>query len=343
VAGCFVYVSNAGEGKILAFRISSPDAEPEFIQEIQIADGPSVDTSTPMALSPDRRFLYAVVRTRPLPVAAFLVDRKVGRLTPLGRARLPASAPYVVTDRTGRFLFSAGNPGAIVALSAIGSDGRMERYARQVVHIGYKVHCVAVHESNRFVYVSSTEDGQIFQFAFDAGLGRLAPLDPPFVQLAGKGDPRHMVFSPDGRFLYVTTEAGGKVACFAVDPVSGRLTEKSSIGMMPASFARKSDAADIHLTPDGRFLYATERVLNTIVGYRVDGSTGGLSLIEAIPTEAVPRAFAIAPDGSFLLVAGLESGRMTAYSIDRQSGRLAAGASIAVGPAPNWIEFVEPA
>jgi 6-phosphogluconolactonase len=160
--------------------------------------------------------------------------------------------------------------------------------------------------------------------------------------LSGEQDPRHMAISPDGRFLYATTEAGGRVVCFAVDPASGRLTEKSSIGMMPDSFSGGPLTADIHLTPDGRFLYATERKLDTIVAYRVDQPSGALSLIEATTTEKVPRAFAIAPDGSFLVVLGEDSGKMAAYAIDRDTGKLVKGVELALGQKPNWIEFVTP-
>jgi 6-phosphogluconolactonase len=276
-----------------------------------------------------------------LPVVALAVDpADGGRLTEVGRGRLPATSPYILTDRSGRFLFSVANIGATFAVSRIGSDGKVAERAHQVLHIGHKLHCVAIDQSNRFLYVSSTDDGEIFQFRFDEATGRVEPNDPPTITLADGGDPRHMVHSPDGRFLYVTTEAGGRVACFAVDPDSGQLAERPGAAMMPASFSGHPSTADIHLTPDGRFLYATERALNRIVGYRVDTASGGLTQVEEVVTEASPRAFAVAPDGSFLLVAGEASGRLSAFAIDQASGRLEKGVEISVGPKPNWIEFV---
>ena len=343
-AGVFVYVSTSGDAAITVFRMKSATAEPEMLQKSPIASLANAGggLSTPMAVSPDGRHLHVAIRKPPLPIASFAIDAESGRLTPLGMARIPASTPFLATDRTGRFLFSSANPGATLAVNAIDADGRVEARARQVLHIGHKLHCIVVDAGNRNLYVSSTDDEVIFQFRFDAEAGTLRPNDPPFVKLSGRQDPRHMALSPDGRFLCATTEAGGRVVCFAVDGSSGRLTEKSSIGMMPDDFSAGPLTADIHVTPDGRFLYATERRLHTIVAYRVDPASGALSLIEATTTEKIPRAFAIAPDGSFLVVLGEDTGKMVAYAIDRDTGKLVKGVELALGQKPNWIEFVMP-
>lgn len=340
-SGCFAYVATAGDNQVTVLHMTSATEPPEVIQRVDLtAHAAAGGVSTPMALAPDRRFLYVAIRKPPLPVAGLAVDPADGRLTEVGSGRLPATSPYILTDRTGRFLFSVANIGATFAVSRIGDDGKVADRAHQVLHIGHKLHCIAIDQSNRFVTVSSTDDGQIFQFRFDAASGQVEPNDPAAITLEDGGDPRHMVHSPDGHFLYVTTEAGGRVACFAVDRDTGRLTEKPGAAMMPETFDGHPTTADLHLTPDGRFLYATERALSRIVAYAVDPASGGLTPIEDIVTEAVPRAFAIAPDGSFLLVAGEASGRLRAYAIDQASGRLLEGVEIAVGPKPSWIEFV---
>jgi len=337
-----VYISTAGDGTITTLKMVSASDEPQRLQTILIAGGNSSGgLSTPMAVSPDQRRLYAAVRNAPLPITSFAIDPADGSLSVLGTARLPASTPYVATDRSGRFLFSVANIGATLAVSAIDNQGRVERYACQVLHIGHKLHCIVVDARNAHVYVSSTDDCAIHQFDLDATMGRLVPCDTPIVTLNAGGDPRHMVFSPDGRFLYVTTEAGGRVACFSVDAASGCLAELPDIAMMPGDFTGRPSTADIHLTHDGRFLYASERVLNTIVVYSVDQSTGALSRIETVDTEGVPRAFAIAPDDSFMLVAGQDTGNISAYAIDHDTGKLAKGVQFEIGPQPNWIEFID--
>lgn len=339
----FVYVAN-GDGTIMVFRMASAEREPEYLETVPItAEGLSGGLSTPMALSPDQTHLYAAVRAAPLPLTTFSIDRTTGHLEPVGTARLPASTPYLVTDRTGHFLFSAANIGATVAVSSIDDNGHVAPYAHQVLHISHKLHCVVVDAGNAHVYVSSTDDGVIHVFEFDADAGRLAPADLPAVKLNNNGDPRHMVFSPDGQFLYVTTEAGGRVACFSVDAASGNLTELPDAPMMPDDFSGRPMTADIHITPDGRFLYASERILNTITCYGRDEATGALTFFDRVSTEPKPRAFAISPDGSFMLVAGQDSGQLSAYALDGATGKLTKGVEIAAGLEPNWIEFVEPA
>lgn len=340
--GFRVYISTSGDGAVTTLSMASAKDAPQILQTIPIAEGDiSGGVSTPMAVSRERRRLYVAVRKAPLPITSFAIDDDVGTLSPLGTARLPATTPYVAVDRTGRFLFSVANIGATFAVNAIDGAGQVERYARQVLHIGHKLHCVVVDARNANVYVSSTDDGTIHHFNFDHVTGHLEPSAPPTVKLNAGGDPRHMVLSPDGRFLYVTTEAGGRVACFAVDPVSGSLAEQPDVAMMPADFAGGPSTADIHLTRDGRFLYASERVLNTILAYRVDRASGALSLIERTLNEGVPRALAIAPDDSFMLVAGQDTGNISAYAIDHETGKLAKGVQFSVGPQPNWIEMID--
>ena len=338
-----VYISNAGDGTIKVFEMHSAFAAPAELQTVAIAEGVvGAGPSTPMALAPGGRRLYCAVRAAPLPVTGFAIDPDDGRLTALGSGRLPASTPYIATDRTGRFLFSAANIGATLAVSAIDGEGRIAPRAHQVLHIGHKLHCIAVDAGNRNVYVSSTDDGVIHHFVFDADRGFLAPAEPPTVALKAGGDPRHMAFSPDGRFMYVTTEAGGHVACLAVDAASGGLAERADIAMMPPDFTGRPMTADLHLTGDGRFLYASERVLNRVVAYRVERQSGALAQIGAVTIEGWPRAFAVAPDDSLLLVAGQNTDIVSAYAIDPESGGLTEGVRFACGPVPNWIEIAQP-
>ena len=193
--GFIAYVSNAADNEIIVLKMFSATDAPEVVQTITVKDAAAGGLSTPLAVTADRRFLYMALRTPPLPLASFSIDPKDGRLTQMGSARLPATTPYISTDRSGRYLFCAGNPGATVSLTRIGADGQAETHASQVLHIGHKVHCVVVAESNRFVYVSCTDDGQIFQFRLDAEAGRLEPNDPPTVTLQGDGDP-----APHGLF-----------------------------------------------------------------------------------------------------------------------------------------------
>jgi 6-phosphogluconolactonase len=150
-----------------------------------------------------------------------------------------------------------------------------------------------------------------------------------------------MVLHPSGRFLYLITEITDTIGAYAVDPASGTLTELQFVDARPANFTDQPAAADLHVTPDGRFLYGSERKTSTLAGYRIDPDRGTLSPIGHFPTEKTPRGFNIDPRGRFLLSVGLDSNAMTVYGIDPQSGGLTSLKQYSMGEQPNWIEIVD--
>ena len=168
--------------------------------------------------------------------------------------------------------------------------------------------------------------------------GRLTPAATTAVR-AGSG-PRHLVFSPDNRQLHCLNELDGSIDAFDFDAVGGALACTQSIGMLPAGHAGKPWAAELRATPDGRFLYATDRTASVIAAFSVDGGSGRLTLIDHYPTETQPRGMGIDPAGRWLIAAGQLSGRLTVYAIDPLSGRLSAGPSHATGNDPICVEIV---
>ncbi len=153
--------------------------------------------------------------------------------------------------------------------------------------------------------------------------------------------PRHLALhAPSGR-LFVLNERDGSVDTLAIDPDSGALTPISSTSMLPEGYATTPTAADIHVTGDGRFVYASERTASFITVFAVDAVSGRLTPVDWVETEASPRGFAIDPTDRCLLVAGQFSGRMSAYAVDPVTGRLTKTDERAVGSNPNWIEIME--
>jgi len=201
-------------------------------------------------------------------------------------------------------------------------------------------HSIIVDEKNRYAYAASLGGDVIMQFHFDAATGRITPADPPVTRSKPKAGPRHLAFTPGGRFLYLINELDGTVNAYAVDPRTGALTERQSISLLPAGFPSKPSAADLHLTPDGRFLYGSERASNTIAAFAVDAGTGRLTSIGSVPTEPAPRGFRIDPRGRFLLAVGQTSNRMSVYAIGAD-GRLAKLADYPMGTNPNWVEIID--
>lgn len=337
-----VYVSNAGSKEIFVFAMDRDSGELEPIERAAVpgTDVPS-PTSMPLAVDPGHRFLYAALRSPPFPVSSFAIDAASGRLSHLGTAPLPDSMAYIVTDRSGRFLFSASYPGAKLAINPVDERGCVSLRTTQLLATRPKAHCVVVDASNRYVYCTSLGGDIIMQLRFDAASGTVSPNDPASIATRPGAGPRHLAFHPNGRFLYLLNETDATLVAYAVDVGSGTLAELQRVASLPPDFAAKPSAADLHVTADGRFLYASERTTSTLAAFRIDAAKGTLSLLGRYPTETTPRGFAIDPRGRFLLAVGLASHAMTVYAIDPARGSLADVKRYPQSDMPNWVEIVD--
>lgn len=336
-----IYVSNAGDPSISVLAMNRGSGDVELIEKTPIpgTDQPS-PTSMPMALSPDRRFLYAALRSAPFTVASFAIDPASGKLKHLGNAPLDASMAYTTVDRTGRWLLAASYPGGKLTVNPIDEQGQVAAPPSQIVTDRPKAHCVVVDPSNKYAYSAVLAQDIILQLKFDAAAGKLAPNAPGEIATKPGAGPRHLAFHPSGRFLYLITETTATIGAYAVDKANGTLKQLQFVDMLASPPKEQPSAADLHVTPDGRFLYGSERRISTLVGYRIDQDKGTLTLAGRSPTETTPRGFGIEPRGKFLLSVGLDSHNMTIYAI-RPNGTLDPVKQHAMGKMPNWIEFVD--
>jgi len=361
-AKTFVYVSNAEDGDIDGYAMDNATGE-----LTPLGKTPAGKLVMPMALSPDKQHLYAVVRSKAPRVLTYAIDPASGKLDPQASAPLPDSMAYASTDVTGRYLLTASYGGNKVAVSPIESDGRIEKEATQVIPTGENAHSIRADRSNRFVFATNLGSNQILQFKFDAASGKLTPNDPDRIRTPAGNGPRHMVFSPDNRYLYVLNELSGNVAQFAMDPTRGALSELGYTGSVPSDsgllpgLAREAMsvnatsgantksanddkpriwAADLQITPNGRFLYATERTGSKIALMRVAADTGRLTYVASYHTETQPRGIRIDPAGMFLVAAGEKSDRVSVYRINQADGALTTVGRYPVGHDANWVEIV---
>ena len=361
-AKTFVYVSNAQDGNIDAYTLDTGNGTLTPIGKVDAGK-----LVMPMAVSPNKKVLYAVMRSDPFRVASYAIDPQTGALTQKATAPLPDSMPYVSVDATGRFLFTASYGGDKIAVSPISESGLVEAAAIQVIPTGRNAHAILADRTNRFVYVPTLGANQVLQFLFDAKTGKLLPNDPAAVPARPGDGPRHLVISSDNKFLYVLNELTGNVAQFVIDQNKGTLTEVDSVASVPpdaglvpgvaqapagtappsGAAAPKADdrpkiwAADLQLTPNGKFLYSTERTLSKIALFSVAPGTGKLTYVTNFPTEKQPRGIRIDPKGTYLVAAGEKSDRLAVYKIDQGNGRLTEINRYPVGNGANWVEIVE--
>jgi 6-phosphogluconolactonase len=338
-AATFVYVGNADSQDVTVLELkSSGDLAPV---ETTAVPGPAKPGgSLPLAVSPDKTRLYVGLRNEPYSAVTFAIDGKTGRLKLAGPGPLADSMAYIVTDRTGKFLLSASYGGNKVTVNPIGADGVVQP-AQQIIATQPNAHCIVPDPTNHFVLHTSLGGDLVYQEKFDARTGTLTPNDPPSIGIKAKAGARHLVFSPNGKVVYLVSELDGSIYVFPWDARTGTLQKEVQVTTsLPKGFDGKPWAADIHLTPDGKFLYASERTSSTLAAFSVDPKTGMLTSIDSYPTEKQPRGFNIDPTGRYLLAVGQLSNSLTAYAIDKTTGKLSKLKEYPMGKNPNWVEIV---
>ena len=331
-AATFVYVGNAESNEIYVLQLDRQRGDLTVVEKVAIPGIEKPGISTPMSVSPDRRFLYVGTRGEPKVAAGFAIDQASGRLKHVASGPLADSLAYIATDRTGRFLLGASYP--------IGPAGTVQP-PQQVLPNYPNAHAIMADAANRHVLVPTLGNDRVNQFTFDAATGKLAPTTSPAAEVKAKAGPRHFVYHPGGKIVYVVGELDGAVYVFDYHAATGDLTQKQSVSALPPGFEGKPSAADLHITPDGKFLYASERTSSTLAGFAVDAMKGTLTSFGSVPTEKQPRGFAIDTSGRYLLAVGQLSHAMSSYAIDQTSGKLTKLKEYPMGKNPNWIEIVD--
>ena len=327
----FVVASCADGGALVVLRL---DAAAGRLEPLQTLDG--LGMVMPLALRGDGRVLVAARRSEPMAALAFARGAD-GRLAPLGEAPLPACMAHLAVDATGRRLLAASYQGDQLAVLALAADGRPGAVA-QTLPTGRHAHALKLSPDDRFAYAPILGADEVLQFAFDAATGRLAPLAvPAWRSPRTRSGPRHLAWHPARPLAALLNELDGTVDLLAHDAQHGGLALRQTVSILPPGFAGAPWSAELRFTPDGRFLYASERRSSTLAGFAV-AADGTLSAIGHWPTQEQPRGFAVDPSGRWLVVAGQRSHRIGLHAVDPASGALTPGPEVAVPANPNWVE-----
>ena len=334
-AATYVYVSNADSQEISVLQLDRTNGALTAIETLNVGG-----TVMPMAVSPDRKVLYAALRSQPFRVASFAIDPASGKLKKLGEAALADSMANIDVDRSGKWLFAASYGGNKITVNSIDKDGVVGA-VQQLIPTKPNAHAIHVDAANRYVFATSLGGDNLSAWRFDAATGTLSAHEPALVGSTAKSGPRHFAWDKAQRHAYLLCELDASLAVFDYDAARGTMREVQRTTALPPGFAGKPWAADLHLSPDGRHLYASERTTSTIAVYEVDTASGQLKTLASVPTEKTPRGFAIDPSGRYLISSGQESHAIAVYAIDAPSGALTPLQRYAVGKNPNWIEIVE--
>lgn len=301
-----------------------------------------------LALSPDQKNLYAVSElgrsnepTGFLHAFSIESDRS---LTFIDKYPTNAKSPaHVSVDKTGTFVFAANYQGGVVMVYERNNDGSLS-VLQQLDFPGSNphTHMAKVSPGNNFLYIPDLGNDKIWSFSISHEAKTLTKTEQEFARTTTGAGPRHMDFHPSLDVAYAINELNSTISVFDFDSESGALTEKQVISTLPESFTGGNSTADIHVHPNGNFLYGSNRGHNSIVSYAIDGSSGEISMLNHTSTEGeIPRNFAISPVGNILYVANQNSRNITSFDLNEETGVLSfTGNTLSVGT-PVCIVFYE--
>lgn len=345
--GC--YTGEVGEGSngkgIYLFEM---DSQTGALSLLKLA----AETASPawLSLHPSGRYLYAANEVTNFDgtngsVSAYAVDRVSGDLRFLNKVSSEGGGPaYLSTDSGGKYVFVANYAGGSIAVLPILPDGSLthacdvHRDSGSVGsttptnappgsfawsgHDAPHAHMIQADSKNRFVLHTDLGQDRIYVHRFDQGNGKLSPAATPFISLPTGDGPRHFVFHPNGRWLYSIQEEASTLAFFHFDSSIGSLTSQQTISTLPPGFTGTSFASGVRVSADGRFLYAANRLHDTIAIFSIE-SDGRLKSLGEISTMGdYPSQFNIDPNGKFLYACNRKSDVVTSFSINRDTGLL---------------------
>ena len=349
------YTSGASRG---IYRVEL-NAETGAVVEGPVLAAPSKDPSF-LALHPNGRVLYAVNETgnfdgrKTGAVSAFAVDGRTGNLTLLNQVSSEGADPcHLAVDAGGRNVVVANYTGGSTAVLPLDADGRLRPAARvrrlsgsgpnaarqQVPH----AHGIFFDLSKKFLLTVDLGSDRILVERWSEASAGFEPNDPGAVVLEPGSGPRHLAWHPTGKSLYVVNELFSTVTAFGWNAVSGPLSSFQRISSLPAGFSGENKPAEIAVSPDGRFLYVSNRGDDALMVFAV-GADGRLAPAGRVPTGGrTPRHFAIDPAGRWLLAANQGSGSLVVFAIDAATGLpRRVGDAIAI-PEPVCVLFAAPA
>lgn len=346
-----VFISAFADGNDAAIHAFQLDGKSGALKPVH----QTTDVEHPffMVLSRNGKFLYSIHAKQfgskeHEQVAAYELVGRTGKLKLLNRQSAHGTAACSLdVDATGKTLLVANYSSGSIAALPVAADGSLVEAATFIQHTGSGVnparqkephaHCIVVSPDNRFVFVADLGLDQILSHRLDAASAKLTPNRQPFTRTFPGAGPRHLTFHPNGKHVYVINELISSVTLFDYVPESGLLLEQQTISTLPKEFDGTSHCADLKITPNGRFLYGTNRGHDSIAAYRI-GDDGRLTLISIEPSLGKgPQNLAIPPGGELLMCANMAGSNVALFRIDPQSGRLTSVGSPLAMPGPSCI------
>ena len=323
------YTRKTSEGiYIYQFNTKTGDFTP-----LSIAKG--IDNPSFLAISPDHRFLYSGGSKKGDSIHAFAIDKQTHFLTLLNTQSLGTGlgATHLELDKTGKWLFVANYFSSTISVLPVEAEGTLGELAQTIQLEGKSInptrqdkshiHSSNISPDNQYIFAPDLGTDKIMTYRFDVKTGKLTEGVPPFTQTAAGAGPRHFTFHQNGKFAYSIQELDATIMGFNYK--NGVLTPFQTIKTLPDDYAGLKWSADIHISPDGKFLYGSNRAHESLTIYKINKKTGQLTWVAHQNVNGkTPRNFAIDPTGRFVLVANQDSDNITIFKRHKKTGKLTA-------------------
>jgi 6-phosphogluconolactonase len=343
--GIYIFGFDPETGRLSARRTVKNVVEPSFL-----------------TIDQNRKYLYAVNelveydgKQNNGAVSAFAIDQKNGDLRFLNKQPSLGGAPcFITTSKNGKFVLVANYVGGNVSVYPIEKDGRLGVSVDLAQHAAATgpnkdrqeaphAHSITLDRGNRYAFAADLGIDRLMIYEFGARTGKLKPNpSQPFFQSKPGAGPRHFSFHPNGKLAFLINELDLSVTALAYNEKNGTLKEIQTVPTLPAgASAAGATCADVHVSPDGKYLYGSNRGHNSLVSYRIDEQTGRLEYVEHVSAGIKkPRNFAIDPTGKFLLAANQDSDSIVVFRRDEKTGKLKPTGVKAEVPTPVCLKFI---
>ena len=267
-------------------------------------------------------------------IGAYRADKETGMLSLINEQSVMGISPaHVSVDPMGSFVYVSNYTSGNVIMLPIREDGGLDEASDVVQHVGSSInpdrqqnahaHAADPSPDDRFLYVSDLGMDKIMIYEVDRQRQVLSPASTPWFENTPGAGPRHLSFSPDGAYAYSVEELTSTIAVLRVNKTTGALQQVQRVSMLPDDFEGSNTAADIHVSPDGKFLYASNRGHDSLVIFAIDESSGELSLkgYQSVIGQH-PRNFMIDKSGELVFVANRDSNHIVVFRRDPLTGTL---------------------
>ncbi len=331
-----LYIGCALSGELYTAQLSLTTGELEYVTHIRLPGLEKTGGAMPLAISRARNILYAVSRGEPFFIASFKIDIQ-GGLMHLGNTPIDTNLAYIQTDIDDTHLLTASFIDHHVSVFEIQSDSRIAAHACQIQEI-LKAHMLCMAPDNKTILATSLGKDVLYQWLWElqtaGGVASLPAQRVDELKLSEGTGPRHIAYHPTLPIAYIIGERNGAVNVVHYGTEGLNHIQTAYLPDQQEAF----QAADIHISPDGRFLYASEKATSTLHLFNVQ-LDGTIHFAKHFETENRPRGFALSTCGHYLIAAGQFSHHIASYRINENTGYLALIDRLPVGQSPDWIEM----